>query len=333
MQNVFQQIFGLGPVGQQQMGQRQQGFNQTRTFMRMLNAKPMSFANKEDTRKVDSGNKVLLPVSALDQLANMNVQYPMMFRVTNTATRRSSHCSVLEFTAPEGEIFMPLSMMHNLGLDVVNHGYVRLENVSLPKGTFAQFQAHKMDFVTDLPDHRIILERTLRDYACLTKGDVIEIRFGGKCYDLDVVELRPANAVSIIETDLNVDFCEPKDHEEYETQKRLAKKEEKPQAQEDSSDDDDDFADVKPRTFVEANESAKSISAPRVGYRLKDGKQVKNESAPVDPNKHEFTTEEEVIGNYRFIYRVNKTTGDREVLRRFPNRGGKAFVGSGNNLR
>jgi len=333
MQGMFQQIFGLGPVNPNMRPMPGQ-FGAQQRFTRMLNAKPMSFANKEDTRKVDSGNKVLLPASALDQLANMNVQYPMMFKVTNTATRRSSHCSVLEFTAPEGEIFMPLSMMHNLGLDPVNHGYVRLENVSLPKGSFAQFQAHKMDFVTELPDHRIILERTLRDYACLTKGDVIEIRFNGKCYDLDVVELRPANAVSIIETDLNVDFCEPKDHEEYETQKRIAKKQKSPEVEHEESSDDDDFADVKPRTFshTDSNDSRKSIPAPRVGYRLKDGKEMKNEVS-VNPEKLEFTTEEEVIGNFIFIYRVNKTTGEREVIRRLPNRGGKAFEGSGNNLR
>ena len=61
----------------------------------------------------------------------------MMFsieKVSSRGAKKKSHCSVLEFTAEEGVVYLPLSMIHNLGLDVVNHSYVKLVNVSLPKG-------------------------------------------------------------------------------------------------------------------------------------------------------------------------------------------------------
>ena len=44
-------------------------------FERIFKALPMSFhLQKEDTRQVDSGNKILMPPSALDTLSRMNIQ-------------------------------------------------------------------------------------------------------------------------------------------------------------------------------------------------------------------------------------------------------------------
>ena len=37
----------------------------------------------------------------------MNVEYPMLFNVTNRQTARDTHCGVLEFIAEEGVIYMP----------------------------------------------------------------------------------------------------------------------------------------------------------------------------------------------------------------------------------
>jgi ubiquitin fusion degradation protein 1 len=37
----------------------------------------------------------------------MNVEYPMLFNVTNRQTSRATHCGVLEFIAEEGVIYMP----------------------------------------------------------------------------------------------------------------------------------------------------------------------------------------------------------------------------------
>jgi ubiquitin fusion degradation protein 1 len=64
----------------------------------------------------DSGDKIYLPPSALDKLARMNVEYPMLFEATNTALGNKTHCGVLEFSADEGYCYMPYWMMQNLGV-------------------------------------------------------------------------------------------------------------------------------------------------------------------------------------------------------------------------
>ena len=50
---------------------------------------------------------VVMPASALDTLSRLNVVYPMMFRVTNDHGQRSTFCGVLEFSAPEGVVYLP----------------------------------------------------------------------------------------------------------------------------------------------------------------------------------------------------------------------------------
>jgi len=105
-------------------------------------------------------------------------------------------------------------MMDNLLLeegDILN-----IESVSLPVATFSKFQPHSTDFL-DITNPKAVLENALRNFACLTKGDVIAIKYNKKVYELCVLETKPGNAVSIIECDMNVEFEAPvgyKDHSE-----------------------------------------------------------------------------------------------------------------------
>ena len=66
------------------------------------------------SKDVDEGDKIYLPQSALDNLAHMNVQYPMLFEIENNLVGKKSHCGVLEFSAEEGWCYMPHWMMENL---------------------------------------------------------------------------------------------------------------------------------------------------------------------------------------------------------------------------
>lgn len=60
------------------------------------------------------------------------------------------------------------------------------------------------------------LERSLRGYSCLTTGDTIVVAYNNKKYYIDIVETKPSSAVSIIETDCEVDFAPPLDYKEPE---------------------------------------------------------------------------------------------------------------------
>lgn len=85
---------------------------------------------------------------------------------------------------------------------------ISVKNVSLSKATFVKFRAQNVDFL-EISNHRAVLEVTLRKFTCLSEGDQICLSHSGKLYYLDVREVRPNGAASIIETDCDVDFEEP----------------------------------------------------------------------------------------------------------------------------
>jgi len=58
----------------------------------------------------------------------------------------------------------------------------------------------------------------LRNYACLTKGDMIAVEYVNKTYEIHVQDLKPANACSIIECDMNVEFEAPVGYKEPQRQ-------------------------------------------------------------------------------------------------------------------
>lgn len=166
-----------------------------------------------DKPHLENGDKVVMPPSALDRLASLRIDYPMLFEVHNPSTLRTSHCGVLEFVAEEGMIYMPYWMMQNMLLQ--EGDIVRVKSATLPKGTFVKLQPHTKDFL-DISNPKAVLETTLRNFSCLTVGDNIMVAYNNKKYYIDIIESKPANAISIIETDCEVDFAPPLDYKEPE---------------------------------------------------------------------------------------------------------------------
>ncbi|KAG1973333.1 ubiquitin fusion degradation [Pimephales promelas] len=166
-----------------------------------------------DRSDVDKGGKIIMPPSALDQLSRLNITYPMLFKLTNKNSDRMTHCGVLEFVADEGICYLPHWMMQNLLLE--EGGLVQVESVNLMVATYSKFQPQSPDFL-DITNPKAVLENALRNFACLTTGDVIAINYNEKVYELRVMETKPDKAVSIIECDMNVDFDAPLGYKEPE---------------------------------------------------------------------------------------------------------------------
>ncbi|KAH9610719.1 hypothetical protein KSS87_003670 [Heliosperma pusillum] len=180
------------------------------TFEQSYRCYPASFIEKP---QIESGDKIIMPPSALDRLASLHIDYPMLFELSNDDANRVSHCGVLEFIAEEGLIYMPYWMMENM---LLHEGdIVRVKNVTLPKGKYVKLQPHTKDFL-DISNPKAILETTLRNYSCLTTGDSIMVAYNNKKYYIDIVETKPSHAISIIETDCEVDFAPPLDYIEPE---------------------------------------------------------------------------------------------------------------------
>ncbi|XP_057982825.1 uncharacterized protein LOC131167839 [Malania oleifera] len=190
------------------MAYREEYYGHGRSFEQYYCCYPFSCIGK---LHLENGDKVIMPASALELLVSMGIDYPMQFEIQSPSSGRVSHCGVLEFSAEEGSVFVPNWMMKNLQ---VGKGEITLiKNRILPKGTFMKLQPHKKDFI-DLNNPKAVLETTLRNFSCLTAGDTVVILYNGKEFAIDVVETKPSSAISIIETDCEVEFAPPLDYKE-----------------------------------------------------------------------------------------------------------------------
>lgn len=167
------------------------------------------------------GDKIKLPSSCFTELSDQGAldKGPMYFRlsrvdrpvysesdVTKKLEPGTTHSGVLEFTAREGSAELPQHVWSNLfSSDVFEVPLVEVQYISLPKGTYAKLQPEELGF-SDIPNHKAMLETTLRKHATLSQGDIISVNYGELCYKLRVLELKPASSVSVLETDIEVDI-------------------------------------------------------------------------------------------------------------------------------
>ncbi|KAM5573663.1 hypothetical protein ABKV19_013286 [Rosa sericea] len=175
-----------------------------------------TFLDKNQAAKLETGDKIFMPPSALRVLLSRPSSNPMLFQLRNpNAAERElvSHCGVLEFTALEDTIYMPSWKMKSLDLE--ERDLVQVKNVTLPKGKFVKLQPHTKNFL-DITNPRAVLETTLRSFTCFTTGDTIKLPYNGKEYYVDIVETKPGKAISIVDTDCEVDFAPPRDYKEPE---------------------------------------------------------------------------------------------------------------------
>jgi ubiquitin fusion degradation protein 1 len=186
-------------------------------FAQYYRCRPMSFLGMDAAAGYDDGNRVVMPQSALDRLGSVVVEYPMVFRIQNAATGQAAHVGVQEFVAEEGFVHVPTHTMARLGL--LHNGahddgpLVLLTSTSLPKATSVKLQPHTSDFLA-VKYPKELLEYNFGRYRCVTVGDTITVAEGDTRYLLDVVEAKPADAVSTVETDCEVDFLPPLDYKE-----------------------------------------------------------------------------------------------------------------------
>ncbi|GMI79007.1 hypothetical protein HRI_001570000 [Hibiscus trionum] len=170
---------------------------------------PLSFCNKTH---LDVGNKIIMPANALEPIIENQIPMPLQFEIRNLSKGKVSHCGVFEFSGQEDDaVFMPDWMMENMEIEVWNYMYMK--NKELEKATYIKLQPHGSDFM-EISNPKDVLEENLQKFSCLTKGDTIMISHGNKMFYINIVETEPADAVSLIDTDCEVDFSTPLDYKE-----------------------------------------------------------------------------------------------------------------------
>ena len=85
-----------------------------------------------------------------------------------------------------------------------------------------------MDFI-DLTNLKAVVEMRLRHFACRSTGDMVTINYDDKIFELSARGTKHANAVSIIEYGMNIDFAPPVGYVEpdYKAQAPKTKEEDK----------------------------------------------------------------------------------------------------------
>ncbi|KAJ0099456.1 hypothetical protein Patl1_21318 [Pistacia atlantica] len=142
--------------------------------------------SRVDKLHLESGNKIIMPQSALHRLEYTNVKYPLEFELSNLRSGKITHCGVLEFTAEDGFIYVPTWMMEVMKIQ--EYESIKLKNLSS--------------------------KQSLRNFSCLTTGDTIMIMHDNKKLYINILETKPSPAVCMIDTDCEVDFAPPLDYEE-----------------------------------------------------------------------------------------------------------------------
>ena len=196
----------------------------------------------------------------------------MLFQLQSPEKGTLTHCGVLEFTAEEGSIYIPFWMMQNL---LITEGsLITVTNVSLPKATFVKLQPQHVDFL-EISNPRAVLEHALRNFSCVTKGDVICVPYNKKNYHFELKEVKPKDAACIIETDCNVDFDAPVGYKEPT----------KPDPKQNLNLPTESQSNGHGSAAGDADESTKEESQPN-GIRIVDGKIVRPDEESMNSSCH-----------------------------------------------
>lgn len=162
--------------------------------------------NISDNVKCDiiKSKRIILPPSAIEGIEESKY---FIFRISAMNKYRMKYTAmVYEFSAPEGIIYMSESLMDELCISPSN--YVRTKFIpEVPEAKFIRIRPDNSEF-TKLEDPKGFLEKGIvKYYPVLNIGETIRI---GK-YIFDVIDVEPEDIVLTVDTDLSVDFLEPKD--------------------------------------------------------------------------------------------------------------------------
>ena len=130
-----------------------------------------------------SGDKIKIPPSCFTELSDQGAfdkgtlyfqlsvihQEGSSEMINADSKQLTTHSGVLEFTAEEGSGGLPPHVWSNLfPLDSPKAPLIEVRYVWLPKGTYAKLEPDVFGF-SNLPNHKAVLETSLRQHATLSK--------------------------------------------------------------------------------------------------------------------------------------------------------------------
>jgi len=277
--------------------------------------------------------KIILPPSALEIMSHLNLEYPLLFELTSTKSpTRKVHAGVLEFLAEEGKVYIPFWMMQNIGVDTGD--FMKVSTTSLPRATYVKIQPQSTSFL-DISNPKAVLENTLRNFSALTQGETIFFSYNSKDFHVSVLEIKPANpsnGVSIIETDMEVEFAAPIGYEEKITQPTTTTQQQQQQQQ--PSDglvfgrNEAGTKNVQEKEATEAKEEGKFAAFSGAGYSLKSTKSTNNNNNNNNNNANLVTNNKNVNNEKKVEEEEDEEDDENDTKSKFV-----AFSGKGYSLK
>ena len=168
-----------------------------------------------DINDLENGNKIILPNKILNDISNYsNIEYPLHFKINDS----NILFTLLDFKHHIENIYIPQHFIENLGIEIGNNIKLTFINEKIKKGVKVILKPHTSNFL-EIMDHKHFLENHLTKlYTTLMKGQTIVIPYSNSKLLIDIIDCEPENSISIIDTDLIVDFEAPWDYKEPETE-------------------------------------------------------------------------------------------------------------------
>ncbi|KAL8644553.1 MAG: hypothetical protein Q9210_007199, partial [Variospora velana] len=214
------------------------------------------------------------------QERRQDLPHPLTFRLVSPSNGRVCYAGIREFSAEEGSVGLSDFLRHSLGVDQQSgiedaktsaseaaeheviqaspHERLTVHIETLPKGTYVRLRPLEAGY--DPEDWKSLLEKHLRDtFTTLTNGEILTVASGREEFRFLVDDLKPNNrAISLVDTDLEVDIEALNEEQARETlKKRVEKAKRAPGTAEGSSPggliqaDQDLAGQVRPGEFVD----------------------------------------------------------------------------------
>ncbi|KAI4115083.1 MAG: hypothetical protein LQ338_007909 [Usnochroma carphineum] len=194
---------------------------------------PYSFAAEQQAREQLLERRQELP-------------HPLTFRLVNPSNGRICYAGIREFSAVEGYVGLSDFLRYSLGFEEKStsakpnnlsnedvghevlpdplHEKVTIHIEALPKGTYVRLRPLEAGY--DPEDWKSLLEKHLRDnFTTLTNGEILSVVSGREEFRFLVDGLKPNDrAVSLVDTDLEVDIEALNEEQARETLKKRVEK-------------------------------------------------------------------------------------------------------------
>ena len=163
----------------------------------------------------ENGGKLILGHDILQRLLDKNIIEEgkgMHFRIHSPAHKIVIHCGVLDFSGANTLLYAPSWIMEYCNIRPGDS--VVIASINLEPGTFMKIQPQSTKFL-EIDDPEAVLTNLLPNFSCIMRGQYLRFEHANIKYDIKILDTKPDVAVSLLNTNITVEFAEPVGYTEY----------------------------------------------------------------------------------------------------------------------